>query len=249
MLLCMICKFKICDLVSLQWYAKSLSIFQRSSLVEKARQKPKERLSVLSDTQETCKYDDYQMLKSCGIKTDSEFTQVKGRVLSDPKLKVGDREDLFPRNEWWNFNSKKLVEPTRVNDQYLTNILLKINGNLGGLNSMLTTEHGLNIPVISKALAMMLGMDVSHGSPGQADVPSISKYYGFAWAYHLLSTVIPINLECGRMDTRYDGLTFVSVRGVGHEVPRHRPQLALVLVKAFLSGTTMPTPPQVITDY
>ncbi|KAF6143294.1 hypothetical protein GIB67_039077 [Kingdonia uniflora] len=91
------------------------------------------------------KYDDDQMLKSCGIKTDSKFTQGKGRVSSDPK---------------------KLVEPTRVNDQYLTNILLKINGNLGGLNSMLTTKHGLNIPVISKAPAMTLGMDVSHGSPG-----------------------------------------------------------------------------------
>ncbi|KAF6146562.1 hypothetical protein GIB67_008848 [Kingdonia uniflora] len=124
---------------------------------------------------ETGKYDDDQMLKSCRIKIDSKFTQVKGRVLSDPKLKVGDREDLFPRNEWWNFNSNKLVEPTRVNDQYLTNILLKINGNFGGLNSMLTTEHGLNIPVISKAPAMMLGMDVSHGSLGQADVPYISK--------------------------------------------------------------------------
>ncbi|KAF6170760.1 hypothetical protein GIB67_015712 [Kingdonia uniflora] len=62
---------------------------------------------------------------------------------------------------------RKLVEPTRVNDQYLTNILLKINGNLGGLNSMLTTEHGLNIPVISKPPAMMLGMDVLHGSPSR----------------------------------------------------------------------------------
>ncbi|KAF6146516.1 hypothetical protein GIB67_042371 [Kingdonia uniflora] len=93
------------------------------------------------------------MLKSYGIKIDSKFAHVKGCVLSDPK---------------------KLVEPTRVNDQYLTNILLKINGNLSGLNSMLTTEHGLNIPVISKAPAIMLGMDVSHGSPGQSDVPSIS---------------------------------------------------------------------------
>ncbi|KAF6159421.1 hypothetical protein GIB67_032192 [Kingdonia uniflora] len=82
-------------------------------------------------TLENGKYDDVQILKSCCIKTDSKFTQVKGRVLSDPKL--------------------------------------------GGLNSMLTTEHGLNILVISKAPVMMLGMDVSHGFPGQADMPSISK--------------------------------------------------------------------------
>ncbi|KAF6159052.1 hypothetical protein GIB67_032669 [Kingdonia uniflora] len=47
----------------------------------------------------------------------------------------------------------------------------------------------------------------------------------------------------------YDGLTFASVRGAGHEVALHRPQLAFLLVKAFLSGTTMPIMPQVITDY
>ncbi|KAF6146444.1 hypothetical protein GIB67_037744 [Kingdonia uniflora] len=237
---------EICELVSLQRYTKSLSTFQRSALVEKSRQKPKERMSVLKD------------------------------------LKVGNGEDFFPRNGRWNFNNKKLVEPTRVdrwaivnfsarcdvrklvmdlircggqkgivisadyfiieesrqhqranpvvrveemfkqirstlpgapkfllcllperktsaiygpwkkktlselgiatqciapqrvNDQYLTNVLLKINAKLGGLNSMLTIEHGLNIPVISKAPTMILGMDVSHGSPGQADVPSIA---------------------------------------------------------------------------
>ncbi|KAF6148961.1 hypothetical protein GIB67_026706, partial [Kingdonia uniflora] len=70
-------RLEICDLVSLQRYVKSLSIFQISLLVEKSRQKPKESLLVLSDTLETGKYDDDQMLKSCGIKTDSKFTQVK----------------------------------------------------------------------------------------------------------------------------------------------------------------------------
>ncbi|KAF6153195.1 hypothetical protein GIB67_016674 [Kingdonia uniflora] len=48
----------------------------------------------------------------------------------------------------------------------------------------------------------------------------------------------------GRMDKRYDGLMFVSIRAADHKVPLHRPQLALVLVKAFMSGTAMPTPPQ-----
>jgi eukaryotic translation initiation factor 2C len=39
----------LCNLVSLQRYTKSLSTLQRSSLVEKSRQKPQERMSVLSD--------------------------------------------------------------------------------------------------------------------------------------------------------------------------------------------------------
>ncbi|KAL2925852.1 Protein argonaute 4 [Bienertia sinuspersici] len=66
------------------------------------------------------------------------------------------------------------IAPTRVNDQYLTNVLLKINAKLGGLNSMLTVEHSPSIPMVSKVPTIILGMDVSHGSPGHSDVPSIA---------------------------------------------------------------------------
>ena len=40
---------QLCSLVSLQRYTKSLSTLQRASLVEKSRQKPNERMKVLSD--------------------------------------------------------------------------------------------------------------------------------------------------------------------------------------------------------
>ncbi|KAF6156329.1 hypothetical protein GIB67_013773, partial [Kingdonia uniflora] len=132
---------------------------------------------------------------------------------------------------------KKLEEPTRVNDEYLNNILLKINGNLGGLNLMQTTEHGLNILMISK----ISSHDVEDGRVTwlscKDNVASISK-----WIY--IFGRIRWSARGGRMDTRYDGHTFVSVRGAGHEVPLHRPQLDLLLVKASLSRTAMPTPPQ-----
>ena len=39
---------------------------------------------------------------------------------------------------------------------------------------MLAIEHSPSIPVVSKAPTIILGMDVSHGSPGQSDVPSIA---------------------------------------------------------------------------
>ncbi|KAL7199440.1 hypothetical protein ACSBR2_021666 [Camellia fascicularis] len=274
---------ELCSLVSLQRYTKALSTFQRSSPVEKSRQKPQERMRVLSDALKLNKYEAWPMLKSCGISIGTNFTQVEGRVLPAPRLKVGNGEDFFPRNDRWNFNNKKLVNPTkierwavvnfsarcdirglvrdlikcgdmkgtqidapfdvfeespqnrwapplvrvekmfedmqsklpgapqfllcllperknsnlygfpwkrknladfgivtqciaptRVNDQYLTNVLLKINAKLGGLNSMLSVEHSPSISLISKVPTIILGMDVSHGSPGQSDIPSIA---------------------------------------------------------------------------
>ncbi|KAK8581489.1 hypothetical protein V6N12_071710 [Hibiscus sabdariffa] len=283
---------KLCSLVSLQRYTKALTTLQRASLVEKSRQKPQERMNVLSNLLRTSNYGAEPLLRSCGVSINSNFTQVEGRVLQSPKLRVGNGEDFIPRNGRWNFNNRKLVEPTRierwavanfsarcdpnnivqslircggmkgivrqhplfhsalkqiahpfdvftemgqnrrlppvarvekmfemiqsklpgapqfllcllpdrknsdlygpwkrknlsefgivtqcmapvkVNDQYLTNLLLKINAKLGGLNSMLTIER--SIPMISNVPTIIMGMDVSHGSPGQSDVPSIA---------------------------------------------------------------------------
>ncbi|GKV08262.1 hypothetical protein SLEP1_g19919 [Rubroshorea leprosula] len=273
---------ELCSLVSLQRYTKALSTLQRASLVEKSRQKPQERMSILTNALRNSKYDAEPMLRSCGISINSSFTQVEGRVLPAPRLKFGNGEDFSPRNGRWNLNNKKLVEPTkierwavanfsarcdtrnlirdlikigqmkginidepfdvfeespqfrrapavvrvekmfdeiqsklpgapqfllcllperkncdiygpwkrknlaefgivtqcmapmRVNDQYLTNLLLKINAKLGGLNSLLAIERTPAMPMISKAPTIILGMDVSHGSPGQSDIPSIA---------------------------------------------------------------------------
>ncbi|KNA14750.1 hypothetical protein SOVF_104790, partial [Spinacia oleracea] len=64
------------------------------------------------------------------------------------------------------------MAPVRVNEQYLTNLLLKINAKLGGLNHLLAVER--NIPVFTNKPTIIFGMDVSHGSPGQSGVPSIA---------------------------------------------------------------------------
>uniref|UniRef100_A0A0D9UZK6 Piwi domain-containing protein n=1 Tax=Leersia perrieri TaxID=77586 RepID=A0A0D9UZK6_9ORYZ len=273
---------ELCSLVPLQRYTKALSTLQRSSLVEKSRQKPEERMNVLSDVLKRSNYDTEPMLNSCGISIARNFTQVAGRVLQPPKLKAGNGEDLFARNGRWNFNNKRLIKassiekwavvnfsarcnirdlvrdivkcggmkgikvedpfdvieedpsmrrapaarrvddmidkmqkklpgqpkfllcvlaerknsdiygpwkrkclaefgiitqcvaPTRVNDQYITNVLLKINAKLGGLNSLLQIETSPCIPLVSKVPTIILGMDVSHGSPGQSDIPSIA---------------------------------------------------------------------------
>uniref|UniRef100_A0A1J3FU44 Protein argonaute 4 n=1 Tax=Noccaea caerulescens TaxID=107243 RepID=A0A1J3FU44_NOCCA len=272
-----------CSLIPLQRYTKALNTFQRSALVEKSRQKPQERMSVLSKALKKSNYDAEPLLRSCGISISSSFTQVEGRVLPAPKLKMGGGNELFPRNGRWNFNNKQFFEPTKIerwvvvnfsarsnvrqlvddliriggskgieiagpfsvfeenhqnrrapalirvekmfediqsklpgvpqfilcllpdkknsdiygpwkkkcltefgivnqcmaptrqpNDQYLTNLLLKINAKLGGLNSLLSVERTPAFTAISKVPTIILGMDVSHGSPGQSDIPSIA---------------------------------------------------------------------------
>ncbi|OIT40115.1 PREDICTED: protein argonaute 4A-like [Nicotiana attenuata] len=274
---------ELCHLVSLQRYTKALSNLQRASLVEKSRQKPQERMRTLGDALKTSNYKADPLLGSAGISISDQFTQVEGRILPTPKLKVGRDQDLFPRNGRWNFNQKQLVElsklerwavvnfsarcdvrklcmdlqrcgqqkgisiskpfdhifeenpqfrrnpapvrvekmleavksklpsppqfllcilperknsdlygpwkrrnlsdlgivtqciaPTKINDQYLTNVLLKINAKLGGMNSFLAMELSPVLPQISKVPTIIIGMDVSHGSPGRADVPSIA---------------------------------------------------------------------------
>ncbi|XP_051145305.1 protein argonaute 4A-like [Andrographis paniculata] len=74
----------------------------------------------------------------------------------------------------WGMTTQCIAPLQHINDQYLTNLILKINAKLGGLNSMLTIERSLTMPLVSKAPTIIVGMDVSHGSPGQFDAPSIA---------------------------------------------------------------------------
>ncbi|ESQ42138.1 hypothetical protein EUTSA_v10012624mg [Eutrema salsugineum] len=273
-----------CELVTLQRYTKSLSNLQRASLVEKSRQKPTERMTSLTNGLKKSNYNADLVLRESGVSIGSNFTQVEGRVLPAPKLKVGNGEDFLPRNGRWNFNNKKLVEPVtvtrwavvnfsarcdtnrlipdlircgkmkginveppfpvvlqeesrfrgappnirvdkmfeqiqsqlpgkpkfllcilaerknslvygpwkkknlaelgivtqciaptpRINDQYITNVLLKINAKLGGLNSLLAMERSPAMPLVTQVPTIIVGMDVSHGSPGMSDILSVA---------------------------------------------------------------------------
>ncbi|CAN6863478.1 unnamed protein product [Brassica oleracea] len=284
-----------CELVSLQRYTKSLSSLQRASLVEKSRQRPPERMASLTNGLKKSNYNADLVLQDCGVSIGSNFTQVEGRVLPTPRLKVGNGEEFQPRDGRWNFNYKKLVEPAtvtrwvlvnfsarcdtkrlisdligcgrmkginveppykvvfqedpdyrgapanirvqkmfeqmqselrkegiegkpkfilcilaekknslvygpwkrrnlveegivtqciaptpKINDQYLTNVLLKINAKLGGLNSLLAMERSPRamMPLVTQVSTFIVGMDVSHGSPGQSDIPSVAAVVG-----------------------------------------------------------------------
>lgn len=277
---------ELCNLVSLQRYKKALSSVQRASLVEQSRQKPPERIRVITDAIRNLRYDDDSLLATCGITIERELSQVDGRVLEAPRLKVGKNEDCLTRNGRWDFTKKQFLNPVRIDrwavvnfsaqcdtshlsrelincgrnkgmhierpfslleedpqnrrfsssirvermfdliiaklpnppqlllcvlperknsdlygpwkrkslsdygiatqcicpskitDRYLTNVLLKINSKLGGINSLLAIEQASRIPLVQDTPTMILGMDVSHGPPGRSDVPSIAAVVG-----------------------------------------------------------------------
>ncbi|CAH2044144.1 unnamed protein product [Thlaspi arvense] len=50
-------------------------------------------------------------------------------------------------------------------------------------------------------------------------------------------------LQVGGWTVEYDGLTFVTVRGAGHQVPTFKPREALQLVRHFLANKKLPTFP------
>ncbi|KAF7806566.1 serine carboxypeptidase II-2 [Senna tora] len=51
------------------------------------------------------------------------------------------------------------------------------------------------------------------------------------------------DMQVGGWSQEYEGLTFVVVRGAGHEVPLHTPKPALALITAFLTASSMPSLP------
>ena len=47
-------------------------------------------------------------------------------------------------------------------------------------------------------------------------------------------------MKVGGWTEVYEGLTFATVRGAGHEVPLFKPRAALELFKSFLKGQPLP---------
>ncbi|KAM0841035.1 hypothetical protein ACQ4PT_059275 [Festuca glaucescens] len=217
---------KVCQLVPLQRYKKSLSTMQRSKLVEGSRQKPLDRKLSLSrrfiqpikvKTWGAVKFsarcnvrDLVRRLIQAGImkgiqmedcaadvieerhqmkwetpakKVEAVFQQIKssfkqqkpGFLLCVIPEKNCDIYGLWKRKclAEHGIVTQCVVPPANIKDQYLTNVLLKINAKLGGLNSLLKNETTRAIPLVLKAQTIIFGMDVSHGSPG-SNVPSVA---------------------------------------------------------------------------
>ncbi|KAL3642288.1 hypothetical protein CASFOL_013103 [Castilleja foliolosa] len=275
---------EICSLIPLQRYRKELTVYQKSAMLTKLRIKPDDVIKVLDNGVKTIVREDEPLLRSCGISINGSFAQVDGRVLTAPRLRMGNGEHIIPRNGGWNIKDKKFVEPQRldnwaivnfstgcnvrqmcedlakissakgmvinppvcvieenpknkkkppslrvdmmfgqisskfrkkpprfilclladkkftdlygpwkrktiiefgivdqcianskIDEHYLLNILLKINGKLGGFNHTINSEFTRSIPMVSKIPTMILGMEVSHG---RTNGPSIASVVG-----------------------------------------------------------------------
>ncbi|KAK4784213.1 hypothetical protein SAY86_018581 [Trapa natans] len=93
------------------------------------------------------------------------------------------------------------ISPLKISNQYLSNLLLKINSKLGGINSLLAIELSSSIPIITDAPTMILGMDVSHGSPGRSDVPSISAVVGSCYWPHISRYRASMRTQSPKLET------------------------------------------------
>lgn len=90
-------------------------------------------------------------------------------------------------------------------------------------------EAGLRIWVYSGDTDAVVPVTATRYSLDALKLPTVTKWY--PW-YHKRSV--------GGWSEVYKGLTFVTIRGAGHEVPLHRPRQAFILFHHFLKNKPMP---------
>jgi len=91
-------------------------------------------------------------------------------------------------------------------------------------------QYGLRIWVFSGDTDAVIPVTSTRYSIDALKLPTVTPWH--AW--------YDDDGEVGGWTQGYKGLTFVTVRGAGHEVPLHRPKQALTLIKSFLAGSPMP---------
>ncbi|KAJ4768954.1 Argonaute family protein [Rhynchospora pubera] len=121
------------------------------------------------------------------VRVDKMFEKIRAQLPGPPQFLLcilPERKNSELYGPWKRKNLHEMgivtqcISPGKLNDQYFTNVLLKINAKLGGMNSLISMEHKQSIPIIHEIPTLILGLDVSHGSPGRSDLPSIAAVVG-----------------------------------------------------------------------
>ncbi|KAL0887410.1 hypothetical protein Bca101_011393 [Brassica carinata] len=107
--------------------------------------------------------------------------KMKGMNIEPPMHDVFEENDQFKSapgsvrvEKMFAYMESKIKDPPK----FLLCILSAKNSDLGGLNSVLASERSQGISSVIGVPTIIIGMDVSHGSPGQSDVPSIAAVVG-----------------------------------------------------------------------
>ncbi|KAH9675035.1 protein argonaute 4A [Citrus sinensis] len=101
------------------------------------------------------------------VRVDRMFEQMKQKFEKRPCFLLcllPDRKDSDLYGSW----KRKTLSEFGIFNQCLAPT------KLGGLNSLLAIEQSKNLPLVSKVPTIIFGMDVSHGSPGHSNVPSVA---------------------------------------------------------------------------
>ncbi|PIA62518.1 hypothetical protein AQUCO_00200494v1 [Aquilegia coerulea] len=122
------------------------------------------------------------------VRVEKLFEQVKAKLPGPPEFLLcvlPERKNCDIYGPWKKINLHEMgivtqcLCPTKINDRYLTKVLRKINSKLGEvMNSLVEVKCIPTLPRLKETPSMILGMDVSHGSPGQSDIPSIAAVVG-----------------------------------------------------------------------
>ncbi|CAD6221413.1 unnamed protein product [Miscanthus lutarioriparius] len=128
-----------------------------------------------------------------------------------------------------------------------------LHANLTGINypwatcsALVSTNWGDSprsvLPIYKELIAAGLRIWVFSGDT-DAVIPLTSTRYSIdALGLPTITSWYPWydKKQVGEWSQVYEGLTLVTVRGTGHEVPLHRPRQALILFQQFLKGEPMP---------
>ncbi|WCJ41540.1 Serine carboxypeptidase 1 [Euphorbia peplus] len=98
------------------------------------------------------------------------------------------------------------------------------------------------LPVIKNLMASNISVWIYSGdTDGMVPVTS-TRYSINKMKLPIKNTWKPwyTNKEVGGYVVNYEGVTFVTVRGAGHQVPSYQPERSLVMISSFLQGTLPP---------
>ncbi|CAN1328696.1 Serine carboxypeptidase-like 29 [Linum perenne] len=204
----------------------------------------------------------FQFLWSSGMISDQTYKQANNACDSTSFIHPTDactRLLEIADQEVGNIDPYSAFTPTCTPSVSQSNQLLKrVIGSVRERYDPCTEKHStvyFNLAEVQKALHVSTELAPSKWATCSGDTDTVIPVTSTRYSIDALKlqTVKPWRAwyddgQVGGWTQEYKGLTFVAVRGAGHEVPLHKPKLALKLAKSFLAGSSMPDLETLVSD-